>query len=134
MPVKAFTRNTSIQSTATTYTVFAKETGRTFIGTLGSGTQVFTLPPIGRNPAGLVYSFICGDAAGEIRVDPATSSDTILAKATEDAGASIVTGGANLGIKNTAATNVIGDHITLVSDGVSQWYMLGESGTWALHT
>ena len=131
MPVKTFTRPANIQLTATTFTILPSQTGTTFIATLASGTQVFTLPPIARNPAGLVYSFICGDAAGEIRVDPASTSDTLLIKATEDAGASIST---TVGIKNTASGNVIGDHITLVSDGVSIWYMLGESGAWAAHT
>ena len=134
MPVKAFTRPTSIQLTAATYAVNANETGTTFIATRASSTQVFTLPPIARNPAGLVYSFICGDAGGEIRVDPFNTSDTILAKTREDAGTSIVTNSTDIGIKNTASGNVIGDHITLVSDGVSQWYMLGESGAWAVHT
>ena len=131
MPVKAFTRNASIQLTATTYTVKASETGRTFVQTLSSGTQTYTLPPIARNPAGLVYSFICGDVGGEINVSTASSADTIKAKATEDAGAAI---SSTTGIKNSGAggTNVLGDHITLVSDGVAIWYMLGQSGTWAV--
>ena len=130
MPVRTFTRPASIQLTATTFTVLPSQTGTTFIATLASGTQVFTLPPIARNPAGLVYSFICGNAAGEILINPASTADDLLIKATEDAGAS-VNPAAGTGVKNTASGNVIGDHITLVSDGVSRWYMIGQSGAWA---
>ena len=109
-------------------TVTAAMSGRTFMATAGSGTQTFTLPDAG-TAAGLFYKFICGDAAGEILITPA-SGDKIRCKATEDAGASVAPA-AGTGIKNTAATNVLGDHIELVFDGVDTWHMTGQSGIWA---
>lgn len=116
-----------IYLTDATVTLVAAQSGQVSIATKASATQTFTLPSAAI--AGLVFTFIAGHADGEVLVNPITGQ-TMLIKATEDAGASIATS-AGAGIKNTAATNVIGDHITLISDGVSQWYMIGQSGVWA---
>ena len=109
-------------------TVTAAMSGRVFLATASSGTQTFTLPDAGTAP-GYLYKFICGHADGEILITPA-AGDKIRCKATEDAGASVAPA-AGTGIKNTAATNVIGDHIELVFDGVDTWHMTGQSGIWA---
>ena len=107
-------------------TVTAAMSGRVFVATLGSGTQTFTLPVA--TTVGLVYTFVCGDAAGEILVTP-NAADTISIKASE--GGANVTPAAGTGVKNTGASNVKNDHLTLVADGVSAWYTIAESGTWA---
>lgn len=109
-------------------TVTAAMSGRVFMATAASGTQTFTLPDAGTT-AGMYYQFICGHASGEILVTP-VSGDKIRIKATEDAGASVAPA-AGTGIKNTAATNVLGDHMELVFDGVDTWHMVGQSGIWA---
>lgn len=92
----------------------------------GSGNQTYTLPSAAR--AGLVYTFVCDDAAGEILINP-TGNDTFSIKASEG-GANVTTATAT-GIKNTAATNVKGDRISVVSDGVSRWIAYEQSGIWA---
>lgn len=120
-------RDVQIYLTEASTAVTAAEAGKVFIATKASATQTFTLPIA--TTEGMEFVFIAGSAAGEILVTP-NAADTMLIKATEDAGASILTA-AGAGIKNTAATNVIGDHIHLISDGVSQWYMIGQSGIWA---
>lgn len=100
--------------------------GTVYVATATSGEQNFSLPTAAT--AGLVYTFVAADAGGEIRVNPITGQ-TISIKASEG-GASVVTA-AGTGIKNTAATNVVGDLITLVSDGGTNWWMINQSGTWA---
>lgn len=109
-------------------TVTAAMSGRIFMATAASGTQTFTLPDAGTT-AGLRYQFICGNAGGEILVTPA-SGDLVRIKATEDAGASVAPA-AGTGVKNTAATNVLGDHLDIVFDGTDTWHMVGQSGIWA---
>jgi len=100
--------------------------GSIFISARGSTTQTYTLPAAQTN--GLRYTFLCKNVSTEILVNP-IGTDTIAIKATVDQGASVVTA-AGAGIKNTGGTNVLGDLITLVSDGVSQWVMVGQSGVW----
>ena len=112
-------------------TVTAAQTGGTFLATKGSATQTYTLPAVA---AGLKYTFICGHASGEILIDQVSTEVIIMTAFTavgSDADTAIVTTSAGTGIKNTAATNAIGDSITLVSDGVG-WYGVGiASGIWA---
>ena len=133
MPAKAILRHPVIIPSAAARTISAAETGSVFIVTSETVVQVLTLPRAGRIPVGTHFSFIYGASTagtGSLDIIPESSADTLLIKATEDAGASIAPA-AGTGITNTAGTHVIGDHITLVSDGVSQWYMAGESGIWA---
>ena len=91
-----------------------------------AGVQTYTLPAA--TVTGATYKFVCENAGGEILVTP-VGTDTMSIQAAAN-GASVVTAGGT-GIKNTAATNVVGDHITIVADGVSQWNCIGISGTWA---
>jgi hypothetical protein len=105
----------------------AANSGAVFLSTKASGNQTYTLPSA--VTPGLVFTFLTGSAAGEVLINP-VGTDTLTIKATVDQGASIVTV-TPLGIKNTAATNVVGDLITLISDGISNWWMIGQSGIWA---
>jgi len=121
-------RGTSeIQLTGTGDTLTTSESGTIMIATKASATQTFVLPSAAT--AGLVFTFICGSASGEILIDPA-GSENILTKAANNAGASVAPAGGT-GIKNTAATNVLNDYLTLVSDGVDTWYTVAQSGVWA---
>lgn len=120
-------KTAEIQLTGTGDTLLTAESGTVMIATKASATQTFVLPSAATG--GLIFTFICGSAAGEILIDPA-GSEVIGAKAANNAGADITPAGGT-GIKNTAATNIIGDYITLVSDGVSKWYTVAQSGIWA---
>jgi len=108
-------------------TVAATASGTVYISTKTSATQTFTLPAAAT--AGLEYRFVCTSAASEMLINVQTG-DNIQLKATTDQGASVVTA-ASTGCKNTAATNVVGDSITLVSDGVTTWIATSQSGIWA---
>lgn len=115
----------------TTIAITVGQSGATFFATLASGTQTFTLPAVA---TGLQYTFICGSAAGEILIDQAASeviTITTFAAVGADADTGIVAPAGGTGIKNTAASNAVGDSLTLISDGVG-WYGVGiTSGIWA---
>lgn len=117
--------------TAATIAITAAQSGATFMATKASATQTYTLPAVA---AGLVYTFICGHASGEILIDQAASeviTITAFAAVGVDADTGIVAPAGGTGIKNTAATNAVGDSLTLISDGTG-WYGVGiTSGIWA---
>jgi hypothetical protein len=119
------------EASAATIAVTAAQSGGVFLATKGSATQTYTLPAVA---AGLMYTFICGHASGEILIDQAASeviTITSFAAVGADADTGIIATAAGTGIKNTAGTNAIGDSITLVSDGVG-WYSVGiTAGIWA---
>lgn len=108
-------------------TLTQADAGKTVLATKSSATQTFTLPAA--TVSGVRFTFCCGDAGGEILIDPA-GTDDISCKATNDAGSAINNTDGS-GLKNTAATNVIGDYLTLISDGVGKWYTVAQSGIWA---
>jgi hypothetical protein len=120
-----------VTTTEATRTLTVAESGTVFLCTASSGTQTFTLPAA---DAGVRYTFICGHADGEILVDPNGSEAikvTAFAAVGADADTAIVAPAGGTGIKNTAATNAVGDSIMLVSDGTG-WYGVGiSSGIWA---
>ena len=133
MPAKALIRRPVIIPSAAARTVLASETGSVFIVTSETVVQVLTLPRAARSPVGTHFSFIYGASTagtGSLDIVPESTADTLLIKTREDAGTSIAPA-AGTGVTNTSGSHVIGDHITLVSDGVSQWYMAGQSGLWA---
>lgn len=109
-------------------TVTAAMSGRAFKATASSGTQTFTLP-LAATSAGAFYTFICGHASGEILIN-ANVADQISIKGLVDHSTSVKPT-AGTGVKNTAATNVLGDHITLVCDGVNGWDEVSGAGIWA---
>ena len=102
-------------------TVEQGQVGFTYIGTKGSATQVISLPP--PTTKGLRFDFVCGHADGEINVNPGAATYKIQGSAIAVA--------ATKDLKNTAATNVLGDSVSLVSDGVDTWWMTAIQGTWA---
>ncbi len=110
-----------------TDTLVAADSGKVIICTRTSTTQTFTLPSAA--VAGLMFTFVTTSAASEVKINPITGQ-TIQTKATVDQGASVAPA-AGTGIKNTAATNVVGDFITLISDGTTGWVTIAQSGIWA---
>lgn len=119
-----------VEGTTSAYSPAATDSGTVYVATLGSATQTYTLPAVAT--AGVTFTFICGHASGEILITSAGSETIVItsfAAVGADADTGIVT--VTTGIKNTAATNAIGDSITLVSSG-TKWFSVGiTSGIWA---
>jgi hypothetical protein len=109
-----------------TVAVSAAINGKVFIATKASATQTFTLPAA--STAGLEYTFICGNAGGELKI-LGIAGNTINLKTA--AAGTVLSIAADTGIKNTAATNIVGDTITLVSDGITSWYAVSQNGIFA---
>lgn len=119
---------TGVSNSATaSIAVSAADSGKVFVDTLGSGTSTFTLPSAA---PGLEYTFVCGNAAGEILITPA-SGDAIVTKIHAAQDGTALAPAAGTGIKNTAATNVAGDFIKLVALDATTWYGVGMAGLWA---
>lgn len=120
------------EGTANTYDLATTDSGRVYVATKTSATQTYTLPAVAT--AGVTFTFICGHADGEILVTPQASEAIVIttfAAVGADADTAIVAPAAGTGVKNTAATNAIGDSLTLVSSG-TKWYGVGiTSGIWA---
>ena len=125
--VEAFAKNIRVWSdTTATITVAASDSGTTYIAKRSSSTQTFTLPSA--STAGLTYTFINGHVDGMIYIK-GQSGDTINCKSNADGTDRVsVSVLATTGLRNNAATNVLGDNITLVSDGISTWWMTAQSG------
>ena len=125
--VEAFAKNIRVWSdNTTTITVAASDTGTTYIAKRSSSTQTFTLPSAAT--AGLTYTFINGHVDGMIYIK-GQSGDTINCKSNADGTDRVsVSVLATTGLRNNSATNVLGDNITLVSDGISTWWMTAQSG------
>ena len=119
-------KNTEAQ-TAETKTVTVAESGSVFVQTRSSTTVTYTLPAAA---PGLEYTFVCGNASSEILITPA-SGDAIVTKIHAAQDGTALAPAAGTGIKNTAATNVAGDFITLVALDTTTWYGIGMAGLWA---
>ena len=123
-------RRTVSVTTADTIAITADDSGKVYFATKASATQVFTLPTAAT--AGLQYTFVCGHADGEIHV-AVTGAQDIAGKTHGAENATGIISTATTGLlKNTAASNVVGDFATLVSDGVSRWYMVTVAGVWSV--
>ena len=122
-------RATATVTTAATYTIVESESGTVFLCTRGSTTQVFTLPSAATG--GLMYTFVCGNVSTEIHLKCA-GAEQIFAKTDAAAdGTALVTTATTGLLKNTAASNVVGDHMLIVSDGVGAWYSASIAGAWS---
>lgn len=120
-----------ISTSADTLTLNDASVHGVVFATKGSATQTFTLPAA--TTAGREFTFVCNHASGEILINPA-SGEKIRGMVFATVGADADTAAINnttTGIKNTAATNVVGDSITLISDGVDTWHILNVQGIWA---
>lgn len=106
----------------------ASNSGSTFVTNRTSTTTTYTLPAA--QTAGLRFRFILGNVGTELLINP-IGTDTISIKGANTATAANITTVSPAGVKNTAATHILGDTIELISDGVSQWKMTNQSGTWA---
>lgn len=114
-------------TTAETEAVAATESGKVFVQTRSSTTVTYTLPAAA---AGLEYTFVCGHASSEILITP-QAGDAIVTKIHSAQDGTALAPAAGTGIKNTAATNVAGDAITLVCLDGTTWYGTSIIGLWA---
>ncbi len=119
--------------TAATDTLDHVDCGSVIVGNATSATQVFTLPAIGNT--GCMITFVAGNAGGEILINAAAVATCVVtvftAVGATPTTAIVTDASCETGLKNTAATNAIGDSLTVVSDGV-RWLGVGIStGIWA---
>jgi hypothetical protein len=124
----AITRPGAINLVPTAVTLTTADSFKVSVQTLASGTQTYTLPAAAAAP-GAIFTFICQHAGSEILINPA-STDQISIKGLVDHSTSVKPA-AGTGVKNTASGNVIGDHLTLWSDGVLTYYEIAGAGIWA---
>lgn len=104
------------------YTVTSKDHGCLFVA--GAVDLVFTLPPANAISKGMELSFqtqTLSTTTG-LQVSPA-AVDKIMGKG--------ITAADDKDLINTAATDAVGDTVTLVCDGVDGWYIKSMLGTWA---
>ena len=104
-----------------TVVLTAAQSDGTFINVSTSGSPSWTLPAA--TTAGLMYTFICGNTTTGFTI---TGAQVIHAK-TSATGTAITT---TTTLTNTQATAVVGDAITLISDG-SVWWMVSQTGIFA---
>lgn len=103
-----------------TVVLTAANSGGVFINRSTSGSPSWTLPAA--TTAGLTYTFVVSNTTAGFTV---TAAGTIYAK-TGAAGTAI----SGTTLTNTQGTAVVGDTITLVSDGTG-WRMTHQSGVFA---
>jgi hypothetical protein len=104
-----------------TVVLTAAQSDGIFINASTSGSPSWTLPAA--TTAGLMYTFICGNTTAGFTV---TGAQAIHAK-TSATGTAITT---TTTLTNTQATAVVGDAITIVSDG-AVWWMISQTGIFA---
>lgn len=104
-----------------TVVLTAAQSGQVFINVSTSGSPSWTLPAATTN--GLVFTFICGNTTTGFTVTGAqvihfktSASGTVLTSTTT--------------LTNTQGTAIVGDTISLVSDGLV-WWMTAISGIFA---
>ena len=85
---------------------------------------VISLPPAGRGTRGNRITVVAGVASTVtgLSLSPA-SADKIQGTG--------ITAADNKDLINTAATDAVGDSLTVVCDGVDGWWIEGKIGTWA---
>lgn len=88
-------------------------------------TAVVTLPSAARAGKGATYTIVsvAATASGVGTTVDIPTGDTMVGNG--------FTAASGKGAVNTQATSRAGDAITVVSDGVSAWYITNLSGTWA---
>jgi hypothetical protein len=100
------------------YTVKAHQTGSTFTNLGATSSVTFTLPSNARK--GNRYTF-CVQAAYSLVIDPGSAGAIYFhyAKQTDDV---------------AIQSSVIGNYVTLVSDGNNDWAVASQGGDWVLDT
>lgn len=102
-------------------TAVVADAGTLFVAN-SSASVTLTLPLAATAKAGSLFGLSVGvlTSSGGHKITP-NAADTIVFTGTA-AGSSM---------QCTAATDVLGDNLWLVSDGGTKWYVFGKVGTWA---
>ena len=112
-------------------TLSASDSGRLFL--VATDALTISLPAVGAlAPAGTHFTFVNSGADGNnlITLSPA-AADAIFGTVQNAAADSVASGADDKDFVNTKATANKGDRITLVSDGVTGWFILDGVGIWA---
>ena len=99
----------------------------TGIGSAGTGTLTFTLPP---TVAKCELTFVNLVATAEMNIDP-DAADNIYGGVTLASSVVTIDDTAGDVLTNTVGTSIKGDFIKLVGDGSVGWYIVGSQGIWA---
>ena len=114
-------RTVKLGASVAAYTLKVEEDGTTVIANNTSATVNVTLPDASKAGIGAKFTVVTGALPGAgagTTVTPA-SGDAINAKAADAA------------LVNSAASDAVGDSVTLVSDGDTHWFTVNKIGTWA---
>lgn len=118
-PIGASNGGAGVVTKDAAYTVTEADNGRTFVAT--AVDLVFTLPA---TKNGLEYTFYTGLAS-------TTTGLSISPAAADKINGLGITAADNKDLINTAATDAVGDCVTIRGDGVDGWYVVSIRGTWA---
>lgn len=117
-----------VANSATT-TVTAAQSGTTFFNTAtADDTTTFNLPTAA---AGLTYCFVHAGHADQETLIGVQAGDSVFGKTHAAQDGTAISTAAGTGIKNTDATNVVGDAVCLVSPAATKWFMTSVIGLWA---
>ncbi len=126
---EVFSGATSITSKTTnsalvgaTVVLTTSQSGQAFINIATSGSPSWTLPASAAS--GINFTFICGNTTAGFTV---TSASQVIHFKTSASG-TVLTSTTTL--TNTQATAIVGDFISIISDGTA-WWMTGISGIFA---
>lgn len=102
-------------------TAVAADAGTLFVANTNV-TVTLTLPLAATVKAGALFGLSVGvlTSSGGHKITP-NAADTIV----------FTSAAAGSSMQCTAATDVLGDNLWLVSDGGTKWYIFGKVGTWA---
>ena len=110
---------------ATPKVLSASESGQAFVGVVDCA---FTLPTAAAAGAGAHYHIITGVASAGTGVTVTRAGSDTIDGRVSPTGATITDATV---LTNTPGTDVKGDSVWLLSDGVSKWHMIGITGVWA---
>lgn len=113
------------------FSVINADDGALFL--IGTADIVATLPPVSQENKGMIVRFnvlTAGLSSGTgFSISP-DANDGIRGKVTQGTGAAL-SGVDNKDLINTGSGDISGDGVSLMSDGVDGWQVIGMLGTWA---
>lgn len=111
-----------VETKTADYTLTAADSGKVFLA--GAVDLVFTLPS---TVSGLVYTIV-------VKTVSASTGCSVSPAAADQIVGNGFTVADDKDAINTAATDAVGDSITVVGDGSVGWYITNVAGTWARET
>lgn len=112
----------SSAATGATVVLTLADSGKVLINKSTGGSPSWTLPA--NAPSGIYFTFVCGNTTAGFTV---TSATQVIHLKTSASGTVLTT---TTTMTNTQGTAIVGDHITIVSDGTA-WWTVAQSGIFA---